>query len=228
MLKRLRTRWKRHDTLRALDVAQCDTFFFYGSLMERFRNFNRFVKKRVVSIEIGYCRGYLYNLPMGFPGLIVPDDPCPTLVAGEIMRFDKPMRMMKILDRLEHYIPGNEKRSIYLRRRMPVFTAAAGDDDTPLRTVEAWIYVYPERHLSYEHQRELRIECGQWKAFDGPVVNSRQLDAIFAGQQQCGNVLVHPALQRQKEMSKAASAYPCSRFCRNSANCQWINNDADS
>ena len=173
-MRRLRETRK---SLRASDIITCDHFFFYGSLMERFTNFNRYLKKRVCSIEIGYCQGYLYNLPLGFPGLIVPEEPCPTLVAGEIMRFHNPGRIMKVLDRLENYRSTNESKSTYLCRKMTLICESTTSLGQP-RKIEAWVYTYPERHLSYEHQREVRIECGQWKAFHGAKLASPPPRAI--------------------------------------------------
>ena len=210
--------------MRAADIAECDTFFFYGSLMERFHNFNRYIKKRVTSISVGYCQGYLYNLPMGFPGLIVPQQPCPTLVAGEIMRFNNPAKVMKLLDRLERYIPGNDNKSTYLRRKLNIYHTDLRHP-TQLRPLTAWVYIYPEQHLSYEHQREIKIECGHWQAFDGQRCSEKELDTLVTPHDENGNVIVDPLLRRNSNMQQVNTAYPCRQFCKNSINCPWINGD---
>ncbi|OEU76660.1 MAG: hypothetical protein BA864_11070 [Desulfuromonadales bacterium C00003093] len=223
MLKRLTAHWKRQETLRTIDIADCDTFFFYGSLMERFSNFNRYIRKRVRSVNIGYCRGYLYNLPLGFPGLIVPEVPCSTLVAGEIMCFDNPLKVMKLLDRLESYIPGNEKKSIYLRRKLPLICETA-DHPEQMHKVDAWVYTYPQYHLSNEHHRELRIECGQWKAFSGQARPDTELDLMFERLSFCDNrqkVIVDPLLHEELLHHKLLSAHSCRRFCENRQHCGW-------
>lgn len=223
MLKKLSARWKRQEQLRMADIAECDQFFFYGSLMERFSNFNRFIKKRVRSIDIGYCRGYLYNLPVGFPGLIVPEDHCSTLVAGEIMRFDNPLKAMKLLDRLEDYIPGNEQKSIYLRRKLPLICESSTAPNR-LRKVEAWVYLYPEHHLSNEHHREVRIECGQWKAFNGPSQPETELNRMFERLRYCDSqqkVIVDPLLRQQERFDDTLSVHPCHQFCDNKDRCGW-------
>lgn len=219
MLNTVGTRIRRQKTLRAAAVDDCDYFFFYGSLMERFSNFNRYLKKRVCSIEIGYCPGYLYNLPIGFPGLIVPEQPCSTVVAGEIMRFHNPKKIMKALDRLEGYRPHNEEKSIYLRRKMTLFCETNTALNQP-RTIEAWVYTYPEYHLSYEHQKEVRIECGQWKAFNDSTLvpqNSEPFERLnYCGEQK--KVLIDPIVLQQPVVQRALH-HPCAQFCRNSAAC---------
>jgi gamma-glutamylcyclotransferase (GGCT)/AIG2-like uncharacterized protein YtfP len=218
VLNTLGTRIKKQRILRTAAVAECNYFFFYGSLMERFPNFNRYLKKQVCSIEVGYCPGYLYNLPLGFPGLIVPKQPCSTLVAGEIMRFHNPQKIIKALDRLEGYHPHSEEKSIYLRRKMTLFCATNTPLDQP-RTIDAWVYTYPEEHLSYEHRKEVRIECGQWAAFSKPAlgINSPEPFEKLNFCDELKKVIVDPLLLQQPLVQQAL--HPCAQFCRNSADC---------
>jgi gamma-glutamylcyclotransferase (GGCT)/AIG2-like uncharacterized protein YtfP len=49
--------------------------------MKRYRNFNRFLKRKTLSIRRAYCQGFLYHLPIAFPGLI-PFEDCHDLVVG--------------------------------------------------------------------------------------------------------------------------------------------------
>lgn len=186
--------------------------------MERFHNFNRYLKKQVSSIEVGYCPGYLYNLPVGFPGLIVPEQPCSTLVAGEIMRFHNPQKIIKALDRLEGYRPHSEEKSIYLRRKMTLLCATKTQLDQP-RTIDAWVYTYPEDHLGYEHRKEVRIECGQWGAFSRPAMGTSATEP-FEKLTYCDElkkVIVDPRLLQQPLVQQALP--PCAEFCRNSKAC---------
>lgn len=242
MLKRLTNRWQQQNARRAADVADCANFFFYGSLMERFSNFNRFIKKRVTAIEIGYCRGYLYTLPLGFPGLIVPEGSCSTLVAGEIMRFDNPLKVMKLLDRLEDYIPGNEKKSVYLRRKMTLIcensaktpsrdSVAAQTTAEPHRMIEAWVYTYPAYHLSREHHREIRIECGQWKAFNGTTQPDATLQTQFERLSFCDHlqqVIVDPLLLEEPLFQRSAQFRSCFKACGNRHACGWNHRQSPS
>nr|WP_320048728.1 gamma-glutamylcyclotransferase family protein [uncultured Desulfuromonas sp.] len=223
MLSSLNKRWREANALRVRDVADCDTFFFYGSLMERFSNFNRYIKKRVNTIRIGYCRGYLYNLPLGFPGLIVPEDPCSTLVAGELMTFDDPLKVIKVLDRLEDYFPTREHRSIYLRRKMSLICEDPAQPGQ-LSKVDAWVYTYPESHLSNQHHREVRIQCGQWKAFNGPARPESELDQMYERLSYCDvnqKVMIDPLLREEALLQEVLTHHPCHEFCENRDQCGW-------
>lgn len=223
MLSRVARRIRKRKFERALAVAACDHFFFYGSLMERFDNFNRYLKKRVCSVEIGYCQGYLYNLPMGFPGLVTPQEPCPTLVAGEIMRFHNPQRIMRILDRLEGYNAANEKKSIYLRRKITLLCeekTALGEE----RTIDAWVYIYPEYHLSYEHRQEVQIECGQWRAFNGSRRALTAQQGAFNPLNYCADeqkVIIATTLRQEPLFSNQINPPSCHKLCKNSSACGW-------
>lgn len=221
MLKTFSTRWQQRNELRRRDLEQCDTFFFYGSLMERFHNFDRYIKKKVTSIEIGYCRGYLFNLPLGFPGLIIPEDPCSTLVAGEIMQFRHPLKMMKLLDRLECYHPENEQRSVYLRRKMTLIKENP-ENPTQRTMVNAWVYTYPEQHLSNEHHKEVRIECGQWKAFNRHTNPEQELKTMFDRLSYCDDtqqVIIDPLLLNDPLFDTAKKLHSCHALCQNRQSC---------
>lgn len=221
MLKNFSTRWRQRDDLQQRDIEQCDTFFFYGSLMERFHNFNRYIKKKVTAIEIGYCRGYLFNLPLGFPGLIIPEDPCSTLVAGEIMQFDQPVKMMKLLDRLESYYPENEQKSVYLRRKVSLIKETYGDQ-THQSIIDAWVYTYPEQHLSNEHHKEVRIECGQWKSFNRLSSPENELNTMFDRLSYCDDtqqVIVDPLLLNDPIFDAAKRLHSCHALCQNRQAC---------
>ena len=223
MIGRFTRPWKIAAEQRRLDVARTPYFFFYGSLMERYENFNRHIKKRVLSVEIAYCQGYLYHLPVGFPGLIVPEEPCEDLVAGEVMTFNEPERVMKILDRLEDYYPSRPERSVYQRQILPVIMEIPGPSPS-FRQISAWVYSYPEDHLSISHQRQVRIECGQWKAFAKRPRNSATPDLLqlvkrqrFSGRGE--HIAIEPALQKEPLILDNLGPLPCYHFCRNQHLC---------
>jgi gamma-glutamylcyclotransferase (GGCT)/AIG2-like uncharacterized protein YtfP len=189
--------------------------------MERFHNFDRYIKKKVTAIEIGYCRGYLFNLPLGFPGLIVPEEPCSTLVAGEIMKFKQPLKMMKLLDRLESYLPENEQRSIYLRQKMTLIKESPANP-AQRTLIEAWVYTYPEQHLSNEHHQEVRIECGQWKAFNRPANSKEELKTMFNRLSYCDDsqqVIIAPLLLNDPLFDATKKLHPCYALCQNRQAC---------
>jgi len=215
-IKRLLNFSQRKKQLCALDVADTDLFFFYGSLMERYANFNRFIKRRVRSLRAGYCRGYLYYLPMGFPALIYPEDPCTSLVAGELMTFDNPIRAMRLLDRLEHFNPLAPAKSTYIRKKLPVILEEEGENGPELRQVDAWVYTYPEDHLSTRHRRQVRIECGQWSSFRSKGQPEQELQTMATRLQYCDqtqSILVDSSMCAEPVPGSATHLYGCQRFC---------------
>jgi gamma-glutamylcyclotransferase (GGCT)/AIG2-like uncharacterized protein YtfP len=211
------TRRRKHLYLE--DLAQTDIFFFYGSLMERYANFNRFIKRRVNTLQAGYCRGFLYYLPLGFPALIHPDDPCETLVAGELMTFNNPVRAMRVLDRLEQYNPLAPDKSIYIRKKLRVI-AEQGDGE--LKQVDAWVYTYPEDHLSDDHQRQVRIECGQWASFRFNGDPQQDLEHMTTHLRYCDHtqkIMLDPVMCSEPALRSAPHLYGCERFCDKSRMC---------
>ncbi len=215
-LKHLLNLTQRKKHLYALDVAETELFFFYGSLMERYTNFNRFIKRKVRSLRVGYCRGYLYYLPMGFPALIYPEDPCSSLVAGELMTFNDPLRAMRLLDRLEQFNPLAPAKSTYIRKKLPVILEEEGENGSELRQVEAWVYTYPEEHLSTKHRRQVRIECGQWTSFRSKGQPEQELQTMADRLRYCDQtqrIIVDSSMCAEPVLNTATHLYGCQRFC---------------
>lgn len=221
-IKRLLQYTQRKSILYQQDIAQTDVFFFYGSLMKRYTNFNRFIKRKVSSLQAGYCRGYLYYLPMGFPALIYPDDPCTSLVAGELMTFRNPIRTIRLLDRLEQYNPLSPHKSTYIRKKLPIIVESE-DDKEDLKQINAWVYTYPEDHLSNNHQRQVRIECGQWASFRFNGDPEDELTQMAERLRYCDrsqSIMVDPALCTEPALRSANHLYGCERFCDKNKACQ--------
>lgn len=135
------------------------TVFVYGTLKRGQRNHERFCQDLVAAWE-ATVRGWLYDLPYGFPALVVPEadvratgttdylsdaeagyyeevevqniPPGPT-VHGELFSFGDPEERLPALDDLEGFRPGGE--SFYKRVLIPATLAKAGT------TVPAWTYV---------------------------------------------------------------------------------------
>ena len=133
------------------------SLFFYGTLKRGHANHERFCRgyRRV---EEATVRGRLYDLPSGYPALVVPEEdvrglgtadpshdaaeqqhlartgvyrPDGTLVYGELFVFDDPEERLPALDRLEGFDPGGS--SLYRRVLIPAeFSGGAG--------VLAWAY----------------------------------------------------------------------------------------
>jgi gamma-glutamylcyclotransferase (GGCT)/AIG2-like uncharacterized protein YtfP len=119
--------------------------FFYGTLKRGERNHARFCDG-ALRVEEGAVRGEVYDLPFGYPALVVPGEsihafgsgdfvrdaeeqwrsgrgPVPLMegprVFGEIFAFDDPESRLPALDRLEGFDP-TEASSHYRRVLLPV------------------------------------------------------------------------------------------------------------
>ena len=79
-------------------------------------------------IGTGTVRGRLRDFG-AYPGLVL--DPVGPGVVGEVYEISG--SALRAMDEIERYVPADEARSYYLRRRVPVTLAAGG-------TLEAWVY----------------------------------------------------------------------------------------
>ncbi len=149
--------------------------FVYGTLKRGQRNHERFCRG-LVSAQEATVRGQLYELPYGFPALIVPKadvfatgttdyladgetgrgieiEPSekslgPT-VHGELFTFDDPEEYLPALDELEGFHPG--EKSLYDRVLIPVTLPKTGV------TIPAWAYVVQSASGVY-------LPDGRWPA----------------------------------------------------------------
>jgi len=211
-------------------LTETENFFVYGSLMQRFANFNRFLRHRVKSIRPAYCQGYLYHLPIGFPGLVALEN-CQNLVAGELMRFKNPLRIIRALDQLEGYYPDGRRKNVYVRRKLPVIVEI-DPEKSLVEECEAWVYCYPLDHLSPEHQKEFLINCGSWKMMQktprrpGAKVRGgrARVKALFQRLRrhpEPERVEIEPAFCMDGETHRQwLKSTACARFCRNPELCR--------
>lgn len=211
--------------MRKTAVAESRYFFFYGSLMQRYNNFNRFLRRKTLSIQPAYCQGFLYHLPIGFPGLI-PFEDCQDLVVGELMTFKHPERIMKVLDRLEGFQPDNPQKSAYIRIKLPVIVEKS-DNCNEFEERDAWVYTYPWEHLSLDHQKEFFISCGSWKLFceqpriKKPLRISRLFRKIRRSPAHPQHVHIEPSFCMDKERHTLwRTSIACSQLCKNRELCR--------
>ena len=133
--------------------------FFYGTLKRGQRNHERFCGG-ALSVEKGTLRGDLYDVHLGYPALVVPEESIYAFgtgdfrrdaeeqqqlghgqvqsldgprVLGEIFAFDDPKSRLPALDRLEGFDP-TEASSHYRRVLLPVETNGGS-------VLLAWAYV---------------------------------------------------------------------------------------
>ena len=134
------------------------TMFFYGTLKRGHTNHELFCRG-YMRVEEATVRGRLYDLPSGYPALVVPEkdvraigtadpvhdaseqqrldnagiqSPEGPRVSGELFAFDDPRERLPALDRLEGFDPGGS--SPYRRVLIPAETSAGAG-------VLAWVYV---------------------------------------------------------------------------------------
>jgi gamma-glutamylcyclotransferase (GGCT)/AIG2-like uncharacterized protein YtfP len=137
------------------------TLFFYGTLKRGHANHDRFCRG-YLRVEEATVRGRLYDLPFGYPALVIPEEdiravgtadpvhdasvqqslgpaevrlPYGPRVFGELFVFDDPEDRLPALDRLEGFDP--DRPSPYRRVLVPAVTSG-GDG------VLAWAYVVTE------------------------------------------------------------------------------------
>lgn len=134
--------------------------FVYGTLKRGQRNHERFCRG-ALAVREATVRGRLYDLPFGYPALVVPkedvratgtgdylldararshsqtgpqkDFPDWDVVHGELLTFDDPGKRLPALDALEGFRPG--ERGFYSRVLVPATLTEAGV------AIEAWTYV---------------------------------------------------------------------------------------
>lgn len=147
--------------------------FFYGTLKRGERNHDRYCRG-ALRVEEAKVRGELYDLPFGYPALVVPEEsiqavgtgdptgdtqeqwrpgrervPLPEgpRVFGELFAFDDPESRLPPLDRLEGFDPADAS-SHYRRVLLPVETS---DDSVIL----AWAY-------AVERSSGVYLPGGRW------------------------------------------------------------------
>ena len=210
--------------MRRAAVAETSYFFVYGSLMKRYKNFNRFLRKKVKNIQLAYCQGFLYHLPIGFPGLITLDD-CQDLVVGELMSFGNPVKVMRALDQLEGYYPDNSRKSVYIRKKLPIIVEVDAENQE-FEERDAWVYTYPLEHMTPEHQKEYFISCGNWKLLcDQPIIKEPgKIRSVFNKLRSIpepDHVHIEPSMCMDEDMhSQWSTSTACAKFCKNPGWCR--------
>jgi len=154
------------------------TLFFYGTLKRGHANHDRFCRGYLY-VEEATVRGRLYDLPFGYPALVVPDEdiravgtadpvhdtyeqqslsregvrlPDGPRVSGELFTFDDPEDRLPALDRLEGFDPGGP--SPYRRMLIPAKTSGGAG-------VLAWAYVTEESYVTKDSSG-IHLPGGLW------------------------------------------------------------------
>ena len=106
--------------------------FFYGTLMTPFNRTGRLrIDQHILYKGRGSIGAALFDLGI-YPAAVPASD---SRVWGELYEMTQPQTVLRALDQLEGYRPGEPETSLYTRMLTPVMTEA-GD------TVQAWAYFY--------------------------------------------------------------------------------------
>ena len=150
--------------------------FVYGTLKRGQRNYERFCQG-ALAVREATVRGQLYDLPYGFPALVVPEDAVVAtgtkdypsdaeaqnheqagaqevsslwnLVHGELFTFDDPEKRLPDLDALEGFRP--DEKGFYRRVLVPTTLAETGT------VIFAWTY-------AIESASGVYLPGGRWPA----------------------------------------------------------------
>lgn len=125
-----------------------DLVFFYGTLMTPFNRTRRLhIDQYLTLLGRGSMAGALFDLGI-YPAAVPATD---ARVWGEVYGMDYPALVLRALDELEGYRPGEPESSLYVRRRTPVTLEGEA------ASVEAWAYFY-----NAPLGRAARIESGDY------------------------------------------------------------------
>lgn len=135
--------------------------FVYGSLMEEFFNFHKYLEGKVVKIHPGRTEGNLFHLEnKGFPGMVSGYGD----VYGEIMWLDDEAGLIERLDALEGFRAHGDYGNMYNRVLKEVEDLDEGH--TYL------IYAYEYNQLSGFNMNDVKIPIrhGDWKKYLADVI----------------------------------------------------------
>lgn len=125
--------------------------FVYGTLKPGGHYWPQFCEGKVSEVQPAKIRGELYDLHVGYPGVILQGD---NWVQGYLLTFPNEADFRQ-LDVLEGYIPGrSEEDNEYNRLEIACYTPAG----EPLGDV--WAYEMTEATM--QRYTCSRIECGNW------------------------------------------------------------------
>lgn len=129
--------------------------FVYGTLLEGFSNYERYVKPYRHEIIPATIRGSVYHLPQGYPGLLDGSD----TVKGGVLLFspDDYEAAMEGLDKLETYFGPGDPRNEY--ERIEAAAQLCGRDE------RMTVYVYRYVDETYVKSRGTYVKGGDWHSF---------------------------------------------------------------
>lgn len=130
--------------------------FVYGTLMDGFKNYNRYLERNVKSITPAYTLGKLYHLKKyGCPAMIPGKDK----VQGQLITYfdDEKESLTKAVDEFESCFDDNN-RTAYIRKKIRVFYKENEEEED----IDCYIFVDNNR---LKPEDIIYIENGDWRNF---------------------------------------------------------------
>ncbi len=105
-------------------MKQTTKIIVYGSLMQGFHNYNKYLKPYMINVEQGCFKGQLFHLSQqGYPGALQGNGK----VFGEIITLSKSSsQVLTILDELEEYFGAGDIFNEYDRWEVEVLNTESG------------------------------------------------------------------------------------------------------
>lgn len=127
--------------------------FVYGSLMEGFFNYNKYLVEHSLHVETAYTFGKLYDLPYkGYPALLDGNE----VVHGQIITVKHLDSLLPSLDALEKY--SSSVNDEYKRQYRKVY-------DLHGNALLVYCYIYQEQNDIQFYNDAIHLEDGNWGAY---------------------------------------------------------------
>lgn len=131
-------------------------FFVYGTLLEGFINYEKYLKGKIITREYAKAKGELYHLVnCGYPAMVDGSD----YVYGELIEFKDYINTMKEIDEMENYYGENNSKNEYNKMEIEVELLEGGKKEV------AYAYIYNLKSIEQLRSEDVYIKDGDWKKF---------------------------------------------------------------
>ncbi|MEG2354199.1 MAG: gamma-glutamylcyclotransferase family protein [Clostridium sp.] len=137
------------------DLNKEAKIFVYGTLMEGFYNYNKYLRKKTKTIEKAYTSGKLYQQFLeSYPSLLKGEDK----IFGELIALNNFSQDIKVIDKLEGFLGEGNIKNTY-NREIIVATLEDGTEE------EAYIYFFNCKDENEFMDSTMYIAHGNWRIY---------------------------------------------------------------
>lgn len=130
-------------------------FFVYGTLLEGFINYERYLEGKIITRAYARTKGELYHLiDFGYPAMVEGHD----YVYGELIEFEDYTNTVKAVDEMEHYYSEENPENEYERKKIEV-ELLKGNREL------AYAYIYNFKNVEQLRNEDVYIKDGDWRKF---------------------------------------------------------------